>query len=154
MARLEGRQWGLVALVAVAPFFFAFLLAASSPGLVEPVLGTALGGASWMLAALLGLLGGALFAVGLGRMAPAHGAAPSPVRRVLGLLVAAGVPVAVCIVPAICLLIAGPALAVRMEQTEVLPQRTRFSSPQEMVQQLRQRLPRTVPSVPTWTNQW
>lgn len=150
MVRLENRQWGLVAVVAVTPFFFAFLLAAQSPGLVEPVLGTAIGGASWLLAALLGLLGGALFAGGLSTLAHSPGFATSPVRRVLGLTFASLVPVGLCIVPAICLLLAGPALALRLEQdTAMQPTRERIRTPRELAQRiLRQQLPRVLPSLP------
>ena len=110
MVRLAGRQWGLVAMVAGTPFLFAFLLAAASPGLIQPVLGTALGGASWVLAALLGLLGGALFAGCLGTLAGSPALATSPLRRVAaGWCSRRASPLGLCIVPALCLLlIAGP----------------------------------------------
>lgn len=154
MVRLEGRQWGLVAVVAGTPFVVAFLLAATSPRLVEPVLGTALGGASWLLAALLGLLGGAVFAGCLSGLAQSPGLRASPIRRVLGLLGAALVPVGLCVVPALCLLLAGPALALRLERGEaVRPARERFDSPRELAQRLRQQLPRVIPSLPQ-VNPW
>ncbi|PTL85431.1 hypothetical protein [Vitiosangium sp. GDMCC 1.1324] len=154
MVRLEGRQWGLVVVVAGTPFFLAILLAAASPGLVEPVLGTLVGGASWLLAALLGLLGGALFAAGLGGLTPSLGPTTSPARRALGLTLTALVPVGLCIIPAICLLLVGPALALRLEHGEAMPPtRERFRTPQELAQRLRQQLPRTLPSLPQ-VNPW
>lgn len=141
MGRLEGRQWGLVALVALTPFFFAFLLAAAAPGLIAPVLGTVLGGASWLLAALLGLLGGALFAAGLSVLGSAPGAS-TPVRRVMNLLAAALVPVGLCLVPALCLLLAGPAVAMRLEQGQPLAQMMPQRGPHQLVEGLRYQLPR------------
>ncbi|MET0403723.1 MAG: hypothetical protein ABW123_15035 [Cystobacter sp.] len=143
MVRLEGRQWGLVAVVALAPFFFAFVLAVSAPGLVEPVLGTVLGGASWLLAAVLGVLGGALFAVGLSELS-ATTARPSPVRRVMHLVAAALAPVGLCLVPALCLLMAGPVLALRLEQGEGLPELPRARTTLQLVEGLRSQLPRVL----------
>jgi hypothetical protein len=149
MARLEARQWGLVALVAGSPFFFAFLLAAGNPGLVEPVLGTVLGGVSWLLAALLGLLGGAVFATFLGGLAQTPELNTSPLRRVGGLLFAASAPLLLCIVPAVCLLLAGPALALRLEQQGQAAPRERLPrSPQDIAEQLRHQLPRVLPNLP------
>lgn len=148
MVRLAGRQWGLVAIVAGTPFLFAFLLAAASPGLIEPVLGTALGGASWGLAALLGLLGGALFAGCLGTLARAPALATSPLRRALGLVFATSVPLGLCIVPALCLLLAGPALAMRLERGAVMPREERFHPAQELAERLRYQLPRVLPRIP------
>jgi hypothetical protein len=142
MVRLEGRQWGLVALVALTPFFFAFLLAASAPGLVAPVLGTVLGGASWLLAALLGLLGGMLFAGGLSTLAAASRRPPSPGRRALHVVFASLAPVGLCLVPALCLLLAGPALALRLEQGESVPRAMRPNSTSQLVEGLRYQLPR------------
>ncbi|HEX8536592.1 MAG TPA: hypothetical protein VF664_03955 [Cystobacter sp.] len=141
MERLEGRQWGLVALVALTPFFFAFLLAASAPGLVEPVLGTVLGGASWLLAALLGLLGGALFAGCLSTLTALPGR-PSATRRALHLVAATLVPVGLCIVPALCLMLAGPALALQLEQGQALPQTLRPHPTRQLLEGLRYQLPR------------
>jgi hypothetical protein len=154
MVRLAGRQWGLVAVVAGTPFIVAFLLAAESPALVEPVLGTALGGASWLLAALLGLLGGALFAACLGWLAQSPGFHRSPVHRVLGLTGATLLPMGLCIVPALCLLLAGPALALRLERGEaVVPTREQASTPRQLAQRLLQQLPRVIPSLPQ-VNPW
>jgi MFS family permease len=141
MVKLEGRQWGLVALVALTPFFFAFLLAASAPGLVEPVLGTVLGGASWLLASVLGLLAGALFAGGLSVLTAAT-PRPSPARRVLNLVAAALAPVGLCLVPALCLLLAGPMLALQLEQGEAPPELPRASTTLQLVEGLRSQLPR------------
>lgn len=148
MVGLAGRQWGLVAVVASTPFLFAFLLAASSPGLVEPVLGTVLGGASWGLAALLGLLGGAVFAGCLGTISRSPGIAASPLRRALGLVFASLVPLALCIVPALCLLLAGPALATRFERGMVRPREERFHPALELAERLRYQLPRVLPRLP------
>jgi hypothetical protein len=153
MVRLKGRQWGLVVLVAGSPFFIAFLLAVQAPGLVEPVLGTALGGVSWMLAALLGLLGGAVFADSLGRMEQSPELAASPVRRVVGLCFASLAPVLLCIIPAICLLLAGPALAVRLERDEIMPRDMPLRSPQDIAERLRHQLPRVLPNLPR-ANPW
>ncbi|HEX8821467.1 MAG TPA: hypothetical protein VF794_16190 [Archangium sp.] len=147
MARLEARQWGLVALVAGSPFFFAFLLAAKNPGLVEPVLGTVLGGASWLLSALLGLLGGAVFATFLG-MTQGPELTASPLRRVGGLLFAAIPPMLLCIVPAVCLLLAGPALALRLEQGQPAPRESSPRTPQDIAERLRHQLPRVIPNLP------
>jgi hypothetical protein len=146
MVRLEARQWGLVAVVALSPFFFAFLLAASEPGLVQLVLGTVVGGVSWLLAALLGLLGGAVFALFLAGMA--RQLQGSPLQRVGGLLFATAAPLLLCIVPAVALLIAGPSLARGMEQGQVLPREMPFRSPQDIAQRLRHQLPRVIPNLP------
>ena len=146
MVRLEARQWGLVAVVALSPLFFAFLLAASEPGLVQPVLGTVLGGVSWLLAALLGLLGGAVFALFLAGMA--RQLSGSPLQRVGGLLFAAAVPLLLCIVPAVALLLAGPSMALRMERGQVLPREMPFRSPQDIAERLRHQLPRGIPKLP------
>ncbi|HZH16440.1 MAG TPA: hypothetical protein VE057_18965 [Archangium sp.] len=148
MVRLAGRQWGLVAVVASTPFLFAFLLAAASPGLVEPVLGTALGGASWVLAALLGLLGGVLFAGCLGTLAQSPGLSSSPIRRALGLVFASSVPLGLCIIPALCLLLAGPALAMRLERGTVMPREERLHPAREFAERLKYQLPRVLPRMP------
>ena len=148
MVRLAGRQWGLVAIVASTPFLFALLLAAASPSLVEPVLGTALGGASWLLATLLGVLGGALFAGCLATLARSPTLANSPVRRAFGLVFASLVPMALCIVPALCLLLAGPALAMRLEKAVVMPREERFHPAQELAERLKYQLPRVLPRMP------
>jgi hypothetical protein len=153
MVRLKGPQWGLVAIVAGTPFFLAFLLAAASPALVEPVLGTVLGGASWLLAALLGLLGGVLFASLLGSLEQLPELGSSRLRHMLGLSCAALVPVGLCLVPAIVLLLAGPTLAVRFERDGAMPREARFRSPLELAQRFRQQVPRVLPSLPR-LEQW
>jgi|GEM_PF-2325715 len=148
MVRLERRQWGLVVLVGLTPFFFAFTLAALAPGLVQPVLGTVLGGASWMLAALLGLLGAALFAVCLSTLSASSEGPPSRMRRTLHLTAASLVPVGLCLVPALCLLMAGPVLALRLERGDVAPRAESFRSPQQrLVEGLLYQLPRLLPHV-------
>ncbi|ATB32951.1 hypothetical protein [Melittangium boletus] len=148
MVRLEGRQWGLVVLVALTPFFFAFVLAALAPGLVQPVLGTVLGGASWMLAALLGLLGAALFAGCLSALTASSEAPPSRMRRALHLTAASLVPVGLCLVPALCLLLAGPVLALRLEHGEgVLREEPSRSPQQRLMEGLLYQLPRLLPHV-------
>ncbi|HEX5745709.1 MAG TPA: hypothetical protein VFZ09_05665 [Archangium sp.] len=148
MVRLAGHQWGLVAVVASTPFLFALLLAASSPGLVEPVLGTVLGGASWGLAVILGLLGGAVFAGCLGALSRSPAMAASPVRRVFGLVLATFVPLGLCIVPALCLMLAGPALAVRLERGVGVARTERFVPARELAERLRYQLPRVLPRLP------
>jgi hypothetical protein len=148
MVRLAGHQWGLVAVVASTPFLFAFLLAASSPGLVEPVLGTVLGGTSWGLAVILGLLGGAVFAGCLGALSRSPAMAASPVRRVFGLVLATCVPLGLCIVPALCLMLTGPALAVRLERGVGMVRTERFHPAQELAERLKYQLPRVLPRLP------
>ncbi len=148
MVRLEGRQWGLVALVALTPFFFAFVLAGAMPELVEPVLGTVLGGASWTLAALLGLVGAALFAGCLSTLSAASGTEASRTRRALDLTAASLVPVALCLVPALCLLLSGPVLALRLARgTEVVREAPTRSAPQRLMEGLLSQLPRLLPAV-------
>ncbi|WP_374260433.1 hypothetical protein [Corallococcus sp. RDP092CA] len=107
MHRLNARHWGLVALIAVAPFVLAFMLGATAPQLLEPVLGTPVGGLSWGLATVLGLLGGALFARILAALQRPRIQA-SPVLRVLGTVGGASVAVTLCIVPAVALMLMGP----------------------------------------------
>lgn len=154
MAGLKGRQWGLVAVVAGTPFAFGFALAAAAPPLREQVLGTALGGASWVLAALLGLVGGALFALCLGRLAPPTEGLGSRVRYMAGMGLASLASVGLCVVPAFCLLLAGPALSLRLEQGEVQPpEALNVRSPEEMAQQLLKHLPRKLPNLPR-VNHW
>jgi hypothetical protein len=143
-----GRQWGLVAMVAGSPFVLALLLAVASPGLVKPVLGTPVGAASWLLAALLGLLGGALFAGGLSWLQQEPGFHTLPARRTVGTVLAALVPLGLCIVPATCLLIAGPELASQVAQQQRPRAEGLLKSPAALAERLRQSLPRTMPALP------
>ncbi len=148
MGRLDGRQWGLVAVVAASPLVLAFLLAASAPGLVEPVLGSLTGGMSWLLAGLLGLLGGLLFAGGLGRLETAPGFRASRVRRAMGTTLALLAPLVLCIVPAVFLLLAGPAVAVRIQRGEEVATKASSRKPWELTERLKQGLPRSLPRLP------
>jgi hypothetical protein len=151
MGRLTGRQWGLVAVVAGTPFVFAFWLAAAAPALLERVLGTALGGASWVFAALLGLLGGALFAGCLSQLAAPTASLGSRLRYTAGMATGALVSVGLCIVPAFCLLLAGPALSARLERGEVMrpvAEQLNLGSPEALAEQLMQRLPHQLPRLP------
>ncbi|NOK22439.1 hypothetical protein [Corallococcus carmarthensis] len=107
MHRLNARHWGLVAIVAAAPFVLAFVLGASAPQLLEPVLGTPVGGLSWGLATVLGLVGGALFARILAALQRPRIQA-SPVLRLLGTVGGASAVVTLCIVPAVALMLIGP----------------------------------------------
>ena len=101
-----------------------------------------------MLAALLGLLGGALFASCLGTLAQSPGLSSSPIRRALGLVFATLVPMGLCIIPALCLLLAGPALAMRLERGTVMPREERFHPARELAEKLRYQLPRVIPRMP------
>jgi hypothetical protein len=148
MATLMGRQWGLVAVVAGSPFVLALLLAVASPGVVGPVLGTPVGAASWFLAALLGLLGGALFAGALSWLQQEPGFHTLPAARAVGTVMAALVPLGLCIIPATCLLIAGPELASRLAQPEQPRAETLLKSPGALAERLRQSLPRAMPALP------
>ncbi len=148
MARLMGRQWGLVAVVAGSPFVLALLLAAASPGMVRPVLGTPVGAASWLLAALLGLLGGALFAGGLSWLQQEPGFHAMPSGRTVGTVMAALVPLGLCIIPATCLLLAGPELASRRNIPEPPRAQAVLKSPRALAERLRQSLPRAMPALP------
>ena len=149
MGRLAGRQWGLVAVVAGTPFVFAFGLAAAAPELVHRVFGTALAGASWLLAALLGLLGGVLFAACLSVLSAPGAGLASRLRYTGGLVGASLATVGLCIVPALCLLLAGPALALRLERGEVaVPEVLSLRSPEQLAEQLRHHLPRKLPPLP------
>ena len=156
MGRLTGRQWGLVAMVAGTPFVFAFVLAAAAPALLQRVLGTALGGASWFLAAVLGLVGGALFAGCLSQLSAPTASLSSRLRYTAGMAVASLVSVGLCIVPAFCLLLAGPALSARLERGEVMRpvvEQLNLSSPEALAEQLMHRLPRKLPNLPH-VNNW
>ncbi len=115
MARLNGRQWGLVAILSGSPLFLAMLLGAASPELLQAVLGTTLGGLSWVVATLLGCAGGALYASGLGRLEHVPGLVASPARRSAATVLAALPAVGLCLVPALFLLVAGPACATTLQ---------------------------------------
>lgn len=118
MARLDGRQWGLVVIVAGSPLLVALLLGSLQPLVLRPVTSTLVGGLSWVLACLLGWVGGLFFAWGLMRLRGSMAFATSSLRRALGLVLAALPPIALCIVPALMLLLAGPAYATVASQHE------------------------------------
>ncbi len=118
MGRLNGRQWGLVAILSGSPLFLAMLLGAASPELLQAVVGTTLGGLSWAVAALLGGAAGALYASGLGRLESVPAVTVSPARRSAATILAALPAVGLCLVPAVFLLIVGPACAAAMEREE------------------------------------
>ncbi|CAM3511288.1 hypothetical protein COSO111634_17825 [Corallococcus soli] len=144
---LNARQWGLVAIVAAGPFVLAFLLGAAAPELLEPVLGTPLGGLSWMLATGLGIVGGALFARILAALQRPRIQA-SPTLRLVGTLGGAGAVVGLCIVPAVVLLLAGPAWATHLDRERLpAPQglRSLRSSAVELVGQARRVIPHRLP---------
>ncbi|WP_147443887.1 hypothetical protein [Corallococcus sicarius] len=147
MHRLNARQWGLVAIVAAGPFVLAFLLAAAAPGLLEPVLGTPLGGLSWLLATLLGITGGALFARILAALQRPRIQA-SATLRLVGTVGGAGMVVGLCIVPAVALLLAGPTLAMHLGR-EPLPAphalRSLRGSAVELLGQARRAFPHRLP---------
>jgi hypothetical protein len=118
--RLNARHWGLVAIVAAAPFVLAFVLGAAAPELLRPVLGTPVGGLSWGLATVLGLVGGALFARILAALQRPR-IQGSPTLRVLGTVGGASMAVALCIVPAVVLMLAGPGWVLH-QHLEALPE--------------------------------
>jgi hypothetical protein len=124
VARLDGRQWGLVAIVAGSPLLVALLLGSLQPLVLRPVMSTLVGGLSWVLACLLGWVGGLFFARGLVRLRGSMAFATSSLRRALGLVLAALPPIALCIVPALMLLLAGPAYATVASQRESMSEQT------------------------------
>jgi hypothetical protein len=157
LGQLNGRQWGLVAIVAGSPLLCALLLGGLYPLLLQPVLGTALGGLSWALAGLLGLVGGFLFARGLIRLHGSPTLRSSPKRRSLGLVLAALPPIGLCIAPAVLLLLAGPAYAMSLSSQEGPGQQraaTLHSTVFELAGQARRSLPRQLPLVPSPAPQW
>ncbi|MCY1047503.1 hypothetical protein OV208_39760 [Corallococcus sp. bb12-1] len=144
---LNARQWGLVAIVAAGPFVLAFLLGAAAPELLAPVLGTPLGGLSWLVATGLGILGGALFARILAALQRPR-IQKSPTLRRVGTLGGAGAVVSLCIVPAVMLLLAGPALATSLAREPLpAPQNLRSlrSNALELLGQARRVLPHRLP---------
>jgi hypothetical protein len=157
LGQLNGRQWGLVAIVAGSPLLCAFLLGGLHPLLLQPVLGTTLGGLSWVLAALLGLVGGLLFARRLARLQQSPGLMASPVRRSLGLILAALPPIGLCVAPAVLLLLAGPAYATSLSYEEGLGQQaatTLHSTVSNLADQVRRGLPRQLPLAPEPSPRW
>jgi hypothetical protein len=124
VARLDGRQWGLVAIVAGSPLLVALLLGSLQPLVLRPVTSTLVGALSWVLACLLGWVGGLFFAWGLARLRGSMAFASSSLRRALGLVLAALPPIALCIVPALMLLLAGPAYAMVASQRESVNEQT------------------------------
>ena len=154
MARLNGRQWGLVAIVSSSPLVLAVLMGLLQPMMLGPVLGTPVGGLSWVLACVLGLMGGLLFARGLAKQ---QGEAVSPVRRSLGLVFAALPPIGLCIAPAVMLLLAGPAYATSLEYKENVGARavtSLNSAAMDFANQLRRSMPRQLPTLPSPAPQW
>ncbi|MBJ6762347.1 hypothetical protein JGU66_16375 [Myxococcaceae bacterium JPH2] len=148
MERLSRHHWGLVGILAASPLVLAFLLGASEPALLGPVLRTTVGGLSWVLAELLGLVGGALFAVILGAMQPAAALLP-PARRVVGTVVGALAPVALCIVPAVAILLGGPTCATVLGQRRTASAWGPLSAvASELLIQARERMPPGLPSLP------
>ncbi len=154
MARLNGRQWGLVAIVSSSPLVLAVLMGLLQPMLLGPVLGSPVGGLSWLVACALGLVGGLLFARGLAKQ---QDQAASPGRRSLGLVFAALPPIALCIAPAVMLLLAGPAYATSLASQERVGERTvttLSSAAMDLAGQLRRSMPRRLPMMPSPSPQW
>jgi short subunit fatty acids transporter len=147
-----------VAIVAVSPLVLAVLKGMLQPMLLRPVLGTPVGGLSWVVACGLGLVGGLLFARGLARQQDASDLeAASPVRRSLGLVLAVLPPLGLCIAPAVMLLLAGPAYATSLAHQESVGTRavtTLHSAAFDFVGQLRRNMPRQLPSAPSPSPQW
>ncbi len=151
MARLDGRQWGLVVIVAGSPLLVALLLGSLQPWVLRPVLNTPVGGLSWALACLLGWVGGLFFAWGLARLRGSVAFATSSVRRALGLVLAAIPPIALCIVPALMLLLAGPAYATVASQRESMSEQagtTIRSAATDLMGAVKRTLPRRFPLLP------
>lgn len=154
MARLNGRQWGLVAIVSGSPLVLAVLIGLMQPMMLKPVLGTPVGGLSWLLACVLGVVGGLVFARGLARQ-PRE--ADSPVRRSLGLVFAALPPIGLCITPAVMLLLAGPAYTTSLAYKESVSQRavtSLNSAALDFAHQLKRSLPRQLPTLPSPSPRW
>ncbi len=154
MARLNARQWGLVAIIAVSPWVLAVLMGLLQPMLLRPVFGTSVGGLSWVAACALGLVGGLLFARGLARQQDLQA---SPLRRSLGLVLAALPPIGLCIAPAVMLLLAGPAYATSLARQENVSERavtTLQSAAFDFVSQVRRGMPRQLPMMPSPSPQW
>lgn len=154
MARLNGRQWGLVAIVSCSPLVLAVLMGLLQPMMLRPVLGSPVGGLSWLLACVLGLVGGLLFARGLARQ---QVLVASPVRRSLGLVFAALPPIGLCIAPAVMLLLAGPAYATSLAYQENVGTRavtSLNSAAMDFANQLKRSMPRQLPTLPSPSPQW
>ncbi|RJS25135.1 hypothetical protein DRW03_08450 [Corallococcus sp. H22C18031201] len=135
-------------IIAASPLVLAFLLGANEPALLEPVLRTTVGGLSWVFAELLGLVGGALFAAILGAMQPAAALLP-PTRRAVGTIVGALAPVALCIVPAVALLLAGPTCATVLGQRHPNSEWGSFSAAaSELIIRAREQMPSRLPRLP------
>jgi len=154
VARLNGRQWGLVAIVSSSPLVLAVLMGLLQPMLLGPVLGSPVGGLSWVGACALGMVGGLLFARGLAKQ---QDQVSSPVRRSLGLVFAALPPIGLCIAPAVMLLLAGPAYATSLASQEQVGERTvttLSSAAMDFASQLRRSVPRRLPMMPSPSPQW
>jgi hypothetical protein len=156
VARLNGRQWGLVLVVSSSPLVLAVLMGLLQPMMLRPVLGTPVGGLSWLLACVLGLVGGLFFARGLAKQQ--QDVPASPVRRSLGLVFAALPPIGLCIAPAVMLLLAGPAYATSLVYKETVSVRavtSLNSAAMDFANQLRRSMPRQLPAFPSPTTpQW
>jgi hypothetical protein len=151
VARIEGGQWGLVAIVAGSPLAAGLLLGSLQPMLLRTVLGTPVGGLSWALACLLGCVGGLVFARGLARLRDSTDLTASALRRSLGLVLAALPPIGLCIVPALMLLLAGPAYATVLSQRESMSEQagtTVRSAASGFMGAVKRTLPRQLPLVP------
>jgi len=148
VARLNGRQWGLVAILSVSPLFLAMLLAAASPELLQAVVGTTVGGLSWAVAGLLGGAAGALYASGLGRLEGVSSVTASPRRRSAATILAALPSVGLCLVPAVFLLLVGPAFATAMEREDapLIPTSSSVSSAAyDVLGKVLRHMPRSIP---------
>jgi hypothetical protein len=144
----------LVAIVAVSPVVLAVLIGLLQPMLLQSVMGTPVGGLSWLLACALGLVGGLLFARGLAKQQDRQ---VSPVRRSLGLVLAALPPIGLCIAPAVMLLLAGPAYATSLAHQENVGTQavtTLHSAAFDFVNQVRRSMPRQLPMMPSPSPQW
>lgn len=148
MARLNGRQWGLVGILSVSPLFLGMLLGAASPELLQAVVGTTVGGLSWAVAALLGGAAGALYASGLGRLEGVSAVTGSPRRRSAATILAALPSVGLCLVPAVFLLIVGPAFATAMERQDasLIPTSSSVSAAAyDVLGKVLRHMPRSIP---------
>lgn len=157
MAQLQGRQWGLVAIVSGSPLFLAALLAVAWPELLHAAVGTALGGLSWAVAALLGCAGGALYASWLGRLEQLPALAVSPARRSAARVLAALPCMGLCVVPAVFLLVAGPAFAAELQKRDepLMPETPSVrAAAEDLAGQVLRNLPKAIPVQLPGTMPW
>jgi hypothetical protein len=121
------------------------------PLVLRPVLSTPAGGLSWAVACLLGWVGGLYFARGLVRLRGSMAFTASALRRSLGLVLAALPPIALCIVPALVLLLAGPVYATAASQQESMSEQTGTtirSAATGLLGAVKRTLPRKLPLLP------